>query len=117
MCVIGLGTYINQEFAEAYASGLYDVNRLQDRWYRDLTSEEIEVKRKYVIVFDESCENPIMNLLKYFSEKYEVDERTYIDKNGDQIFSLYRLSLVAHNARGFDSWAVLISLVEEITEL
>ena len=58
-----------------------------------------------------------MNMLKYISEIYEGDERTYIDKHGDEIVSFYRLLLVAHNSSGFDSWVVLNSLVKEITEL
>ena len=35
-----------------------------------------------------------MNMLKYISEKYECDERTYIDKDRDEIVSSYRLLLV-----------------------
>ena len=57
-----------------------------------------------------------MNLLKYTSENYEGDERTYIDKNGDEIVSSYRLLLVAHISIGFISWVVLNSLVRDITE-
>ena len=56
-----------------------------------------------------------MNMLKYISENYEGDERTYIDKDGDEIVSSYRLLLVAHNSSGFDSWVVLNSLIKEIT--
>ena len=58
-----------------------------------------------------------MNMLKYISENYEGDERTYIDKDGDEIVSSYRLSLVAHNSSGFDSWIVLNSLIKDITDL
>ena len=39
-----LETHNDQEFAEAYAAGLYDVNRLRDRWHRDLTNNEIRKK-------------------------------------------------------------------------
>ena len=56
-------------------------------------------------------------MLKYISKNYDGDERTYIDKDGDDIISSYRLLLVAHNSSGFDSWVVLISLVREITNL
>ena len=58
-----------------------------------------------------------MNMLKYISENYDGDERTYNDKEGDEIVSSYGLFLVAHNSSGFDSWVVLNSLVEEITKL
>ena len=58
-----------------------------------------------------------MNMLKYISENYEGYEGTYIDKDGDEIVSSYRLLLVAHNSSGFDSWVVLNSLIKEITDL
>ena len=37
-------------------------------------------------------------MLKYISEKYEGDERTYIDKDGDEIVISYRLLLVARKS-------------------
>ena len=115
--VFDLETHNDQEFAETYAAGLYDVNRLKDCWYRDLNSNELTIERKNVNVFDASNGNCIMNMLKYISENYEGDERTFIDKDGDEIVSSYRLLLVAHNSSGFDSWVVLNSLVKDITEL
>ena len=117
MFVIDLETHNDQKFAEAYAAGLYDVNRLKDCWYRDLNSNELVIERKLVKVFDSCNGNCIMNMLKYFSENYNGDERTYIDKDGDEIISSYRLLLVAHNSSRFDSWVVLNSLVKEITNL
>ena len=93
------------------------MNRLKDCWYRDLNSNELAIERKHVNVFDSSNGNCIMNMLKYISENYDGDERTYIDKDGDEIISSYRLLLVAHNSSGFDSWVVLNSLVKEITNL
>ena len=115
--VFDLETHNDQEFGEAYAAGLYDVNRLRDRWHRDLTSNEIIIERGNVTVFDAYNGNCVMNMLKYISENYEGDERTYIDKDGGEIISSYRLLLVAHNSSGFDSWVVLNSLVKEITDL
>ena len=115
--VFGLETHNDQEFAETYAAGLYDVNLLKDCWYRDLNSNELIIERKNVNVFDASNGNCIMNMLKYISKNYEGDERTYIDKVGVEIVSSYRLLLVAHNSSGFDSWVVLNSLVKDITEL
>ena len=58
-----------------------------------------------------------MNMLKYISENYDGDERTYVDKDGDEIISSYRLLLVAHNSSGFDSWIVLNSLIKDRTDL
>ena len=93
------------------------MNRLRDKWDRDLTLQEIETEGNNVAVFDGYNGNPVMNMLKLNSENYGGDERTYIDKDGDQIVSPYRLFLVAHNSSGVDSWVVLNSLVKEITEL
>ena len=115
--VFDLETHNDQEFAEANAAGLYDVNRLRDKWDRDLTPDELVIERKNVLIFDASNGNCVMNMLKYISENYDGDERTYIDKDGDEIISSYRLLFVAHNSPGFDSWVVLNSLVKEITEL
>ena len=85
--VFDLETHIDQEFAEAYGVGLYDVNRLRECWYRDLTPRELMIERKNVTVFDASNGNCIMNMLKYISKNYDGDERTYIDKNGHEIIS------------------------------
>ena len=52
---------------------------------------DIETERENVTVFDGSNGNPVMNMLKYVSENYDGDERTYIDKDGDEIVSSYRL--------------------------
>ena len=115
--VFDLETYNDQEFAEAHAAGLCDVNPLRDKWNRDFTCKEIDIERKNITVFDGSNANPVMNMLRYNSENYEGDEKTYIDKDGDEIVSSYRLLLVAHSSSGFDSWVVLNFLSEEITEL
>ena len=93
------------------------MNRLPDKWDRDLTTDEIETERENVSVFDGSNGIPVMNMLKYISENYEGDGRTYIDKDGDEIVSRYRHLLVAHNSSAFDNWVVLNSSVKLITEL
>ena len=115
--LLDLKTYDDQEFAEAYAAASYDVNRLRDSFDRDLPPEEIEIERKYVLVFDKSCGNLVMNMLKYISEKCEGDERTYIEKECDEIASAYRSLLLANNASGFDMWVVLKLLDKEIKNL
>ena len=117
MFVFDLGTHNDHEFAEAYAAGLYDVNRLRDKWHRDLTPDELKIEREKVTVFDASKVNPVMNMPNYISKTHEGDERTYIDKEGDEIVSSYRVLLVAHNSSGFDSWVVLNSLGKELTKL
>ena len=115
--VFDLETHNDQEFAEPYAAGLFDVNRLKDCWHRDINNIELIIERKHATVFDACNGNCITNMLKYISENYDGDEKTYIDKDGDEIISSYRLLLLAHNSSGFDSWVVLNSLVKEITDL
>ena len=115
--VFDLETHNDQEFAETYGAGLYDVNRLKDKWDRDLTTHELVIERKNVTIFDASNGNCVMDMLKYISENDDGDKKTYIDKDGDEIISSYRLLLLAHNSSGFDSWVVLNSLVKEITDL
>ena len=114
--VFDLETHSDQEIAEVYAAELYDVNRLRDWWNRDSTPYEIVIEKKFT-VFDGSNGNPVMNMPNYISEKYDGDERTYIDKDGDEIVSSYGLFLVAHNASGFDSWVVINSLAKETLDL
>ena len=114
--VFDLETYNDQEFAEAYAVALYEVNRLRDKWDRDPIPDEMVRETENATVFDGSNGNPVMNMLNYVSENYEGDERTNIDKDGDEIVSSYGLLLVAHNKSGFASWAVLNFLVKEITD-
>ena len=101
----------------SYAAGFFDVSRLQDRLDRYLTVQEIETEREKITVFDGSVGNLAMNMLNFNSESYEGDERTYIDKDGDDVVSSHKPLLVAHISSAFDCWIVLNSLVEEITEL
>ena len=76
MLVFDLETHDGQEFTEAYGAGLYDVNRLRDRWDTDLTSDELVIERQNVTVFGASNGHPVMIMLKYISENYEGGART-----------------------------------------
>ena len=115
--VFGLENYIDQEFAKAYAVGVYDANCLGDRWDGDLILDEIVTVKDSVIVCDGSNGNPVMHMLENNSLNYEVYERTFYDEDGNEIVSSYKLLLVAPNASGFDNWAVLNSLNKETKEL
>ena len=61
--VFDLETYNDEAFAESYAAGLNDVNRLGDRWDEDLTPDEMVTVKNNVIVFDGPNRNPVMNML------------------------------------------------------
>ena len=50
-----------------------------------------------------------MNMLKNFSEKFEGDERTHIDKEGGEIVNSYRIFLSADNSSESDRWVMLNS--------
>ena len=108
--VFDLETCSGQGLPEANKPGLYDVNCLRDRWNRDLIPVETMTEKDKVIGFNGCSRNPVMSMLKYTSENYEGDQKTYIDEDGDEILTSYRLLLVAKNASGFDSWVVLSSL-------
>ena len=97
----------------SYAAGLCVVDRFSKVWKRGLPQQEIEVEKDKFVVFDISNRNPCMNLPKYISENLERDERTYINKDANEIISSYRFSLLAHNASGFESQVLLTSLVKK----
>ena len=92
------------------------LNRLGDKRDIDSAPQEIEIESELFTVFHKSFGNPVMNMLKYFSEDYECDERTYIDKESNEVVSLCRNLLTAHNISGFDSGVVLNSLDKETTD-
>ena len=93
------------------------MNRLRGKRYQNLPPKELQTKRKHDFVSDKSCGNPIMKMFEKISENYEGDEKTLIDKDGDEIVSSCRLLLVAHNSTGLDSWVVLYYLFKKITHL
>ena len=70
--VFDLETVNYQEFAEGYAAGLYDVNRLRDRWYRDLTSDELVIEKDNVTVFDGSNATLLWTCLNIFQKITKV---------------------------------------------
>ena len=84
---------------------------------RDITVQKIETERQNFLIFDRPFENFLMNMPKYFSENYGGDGRTFIDKEGNEKVSSYRLLLAAHNSSAFDSWVVLNALAREITDI
>ena len=93
------------------------MNRLRARWYQDLTRERIEMERENVIVLDKSCGNPVMNMPQNILKNYEGDERTYIDRERDEMVSSYKILLLANKASGFYSWVVFNSLDKEVEHL
>ena len=111
-----LETSNSQEFATVDAARLNNLNRLQDMWDRDSTSDEIVSDRENSIVFDKSSGNPIIDLPKCISEKYEGDKRKYIDIDGYEVASPCRILFLASNGNDFDSWVVFNSLDKETTE-
>ena len=91
--VFHLETRNDQKIAEAYGAGFLDINRLRDRWDKDITPAGIQTKKNYSTVFSKSCGKPVMNLLKYIPENNEGDERTSVDKGGDETASSCKILL------------------------
>ena len=58
-----------------------------------------------------------MNMLKLVSENCEGDERTYIDRECNEMVCSYRILLLAHNASVFDNWVVQKSMDKEIRDI
>ena len=56
-------------------------------------------------------------MLKCFSENCQGDERTYIDKEGNEIINSWRILFLAHSSCGFDNRVVLKSLANELNVL
>ena len=117
MFVCGFETYNDHDFAGAYAAFFYDANRLRDRWDKGLSHEETDVKTKTVIIFKKTNGNAIINLIKFFSENYEGDERFYVDKEGDEVLSSYRKILLAQNKSWFQSLVELNSSNRQIEDI
>ena len=55
--VIDVKTYNDQEFAEAYGSGLYDLNHSGETWDTDITPDEMMKEKDNITAFDGSFEN------------------------------------------------------------
>ena len=89
--VFGFETCNDQEFTESYAAGIYNVNGLRDSWDRDLCPNETNTEKENVTIVDGSHANPVLHMRKYILENCKGYERTYIDQDGDEIVSSYRL--------------------------
>ena len=109
--VFDLETHNDQISSKAYAAGLY-VNRLKDRCDRDLTVQEMEIERKFVIVFDKRCDNPVIKMPKNLQKTMKVMREA---KSIKMVMRwLARIGLFfAHNSSGFDNWVILNSLNKE----
>ena len=64
--VFDLETHNDHDFADAYAAGLYDVNRLRDKCDRDLTPDGLVIEREHVTIFDASNGNCVMDMFNIF---------------------------------------------------
>ena len=77
---------------------------------------DIKIERIYNIDFNESCGNPVIQMLENISENYEGDESTYIDQEGDGRVSSHTILFLAHNASELISWVLLKSLDKEVED-
>ena len=64
-------THNDQEFAEAYAAGLYDVNRLRDKWNTDIAPDERVIEKKklsFLIIIMETLSRSCLNIIQKFTK-------------------------------------------------
>ena len=54
-----------QLYCEAYAAGIYHLNRLFERFNGDLTEKELEIERENVHMFDRRNNNPALGMINY----------------------------------------------------
>ena len=55
----------NQLYCEAYAAGVYHLNRLYECFKGDLTEKELEIERENVNVFDRRNNNLVLDMINY----------------------------------------------------
>ena len=61
----------NQQYCKPYAAGVYQLNRLYERFNGDLTDKELQIEREHVDVFDRENSNPFMNMIAYVIGNYK----------------------------------------------
>ena len=95
-----------------YGIGLFDLSRLKYRYKKDLTDGEIETERKNVIKFRAYNGNPVIQMIEYLNKNYTGDKIIHKHKSGANIVKSYKITLVAHNSSGFDSYIKLNNLLK-----
>ena len=93
----------NRDRARPYVFCFYRFSKLDGRYNRELTSDEIDRSKKDTILFDgDNCVEKALDFcLKLKREDYK-------DKKGK--VSKYNVQLHANNGSGFDTWIVLNNL-------
>ena len=81
-----------------------------------MTPEEIETGGENVFVSDKSGGNHITNMPENISKNSKGDEKSYLDKEGDEIVTSCKILFLSHNDIDFDSWLVLNLLENEIRD-
>ena len=98
--------------ATPYAIGLYDLSRLKYRYKKDLTEDEIITERNNVIKFKAYNGNPVTQMIEYINKNYTGDKIIHRNKSGANIVKSNKITLVAHNSSGFDSYIILNNLLK-----
>ena len=91
----------NQLYCEAYAAGVYHLNRLFECFNGDLTEKKLEIERQNVHVFDRENNNIILDMINYVIDNYKGKPKKLTDKHGKNLTSSYKCQFVGHNAIGF----------------
>ena len=72
----------NQLNFEAYAAGVYHLNRLYECFNGDLTKKELQNERENVHVFDRESNNPVLDMINYVINNYKGAPKTITNKHG-----------------------------------
>ena len=72
----------NQLIFEAYAAGVYQLNRLYECFNGDLTEKELQNERENVHVFDREHNNPVLDMIIYVINNYKGTPKTITNKHG-----------------------------------
>ena len=72
----------NQLYCEAYAAGVYHLNRLYECFNGDLTEKELQIERENVHVFDPENNNPVLDMINYVINNYKGKPKIIRNKHG-----------------------------------
>ena len=72
----------NQLYCEAYAAGVYHLNRLYECFNGDLTEKELEMEREKIHAFDREKNNPVLDMIIYVINNYKGKPKIITNKHG-----------------------------------
>ena len=99
-------TYNKRQCANPYGVGLYEVQRLQEKWGRDLTGVKLKEEGTNVKKSNAKPGNPDIKMLKHMNQNHQGEEKTTRIKTENVTLSSYKIPCIAHNSSGCDDRTV-----------